>query len=86
MNNFHLSPLTKLSLSLLLLVASFFMVPAPALAVCCGWETDIDYYADSAKTQYVGSCYTDCNGFTSCTGSTGPYWTRTRTCCGPCLP
>lgn len=86
MKAFHITPCTKLAFVLLILVASFLTLPAPAYALCCGWETQIDYFADAAKTQFCGSCFTDCSGFQWCDGQTGPYHTIYRTCCGPCLP
>jgi hypothetical protein len=86
MKTVRISPWAKLSLALLLLVVSFLTVPAPAYAICCGWETEINYYADSAKTIYCGTCWTYCDGYSECVGVTGPYRTISRTCCGPCYP
>jgi hypothetical protein len=67
-----------------MLVASFLMVPKPAYAVCCAWETWTDYFADAEKTQYCGTCYRDCYGFQWCEGQTGPYSTFHRDCCYQC--
>jgi hypothetical protein len=84
MNAFRITPCSKLVLALLILVASFLMVPQPAYAVCCQWEHWTDYFADAAKTQYCGTCGTDCDGIPWCEGQTGPYSTFHRACCWQC--
>lgn len=85
--NAHRPTLLTLLVLVLLATGLGMMTPRTAQSVCCdGWEIDTIYYCDSAKTIWCGECYTDCSGFTECSGTKTAYWTRTRTCCGPCIP
>jgi hypothetical protein len=85
--NVHRPTLLTLLVLVLLVTGLGMLTPKPAQSVCCdGWEIDITYYCDSAKTIWCGECYTDCSGFQTCDGTKTAYYTRTRTCCGPCLP
>jgi hypothetical protein len=85
--NAHRPTLFTLLVLVLLATGLGMMTPQPAQSVCCdGWEVTTTYWADASHTVWCGECYTDCSGFTSCTGQTTAYWTRTRTCCGACFP
>lgn len=83
MKNLKLSPSFKLALVLLLFVVTFLMAQIPTYAVCglgtaccpgCGGTSQVNYFTDAARTQYCGTCTFDCDGITTCSGQTSPYY------------
>lgn len=75
-----------LAMLLIALVPSIvLLLPAQAEAVCCGYTLHTNYYADEAKTVWVGRCTDNtCTGAYYCTGQQTEYEGYVLVCCTNC--
>jgi hypothetical protein len=62
----------------------FLVEPQDAQIVQCPgsvYATTVDYYSDASRTVLIGSCYTNCQGQQTCTGSQSFHIRFHRSCC-----
>ncbi|HEX6904750.1 MAG TPA: hypothetical protein VF789_33895 [Thermoanaerobaculia bacterium] len=86
MKTVRIPTLVKFGFALLVLVASFVTLPAPAEADCSQTAPTIWYYYDSAKTQFCGQCIYWCDGTVDCSGNLNEcrYWKNGKPVYCPC--